>query len=151
MSALAGNHLNSILTDRKTFPAGTRVVINGEQADAVFNFIYIAAHIGRLGGGMLMTDRVLGATPCTAGRYTGGSAMTLKSAPLLLLHIQSCAAGTRCRAGYSDERRGCDLYRQTTPFGGPGGPMARPLRPQPLSNGVARRKVLARVGRPANI
>jgi len=38
------------------------VVVSDEQADAVFDFIYSTAHIGRPGGGMLMMDRLLGVT-----------------------------------------------------------------------------------------
>ena len=38
------------------------VVVSDEQADAVFDFIYSIAHIGRPGGGILMMDRLLGTT-----------------------------------------------------------------------------------------
>lgn len=39
------------------------VLVSDEQADAVFDFIYHTARIGRPGGGMLLMDRVRGATP----------------------------------------------------------------------------------------
>ena len=38
------------------------VIVSDDQADAVFDFIYRTANIGRPGGGMVLMDRLLGAT-----------------------------------------------------------------------------------------
>jgi len=39
------------------------VVVTEPEADAVFDYIYAVAKIGRPGGGMVLMDRLLGATP----------------------------------------------------------------------------------------
>ena len=39
------------------------VVVTETEADAVFDYIYAVAKIGRPGGGMVLMDRLLGATP----------------------------------------------------------------------------------------
>jgi hypothetical protein len=39
------------------------VVATEPEADAVFDYIYAVAEIGRPGGGMVLMDRLLGATP----------------------------------------------------------------------------------------
>lgn len=39
------------------------VIVAPEQADAVFEFMFITADIGRPGGGMLLMDRLMGSTP----------------------------------------------------------------------------------------
>jgi nitrogen regulatory protein PII len=39
------------------------VVVSPDEADAVFDYICARAQIGRPGGGMVLMDRLLGATP----------------------------------------------------------------------------------------
>jgi hypothetical protein len=39
------------------------VVVTAAEADAVFDYIYTTAQIDRPGGGMVLMDRLLGATP----------------------------------------------------------------------------------------
>lgn len=39
------------------------VIVAPEQADAIFEFMFITADIGRPGGGMLLMDQLLGSTP----------------------------------------------------------------------------------------
>jgi hypothetical protein len=39
------------------------VVVTETEADAVFDYIYAVAEIDRPGGGMVLMDRLLGATP----------------------------------------------------------------------------------------
>jgi len=52
--------------DRLPEPILARVVtvlVNASEADAIFDYIYVSAKIGRPGGGMVLMDKLLGATP----------------------------------------------------------------------------------------
>ena len=60
--------LQNAKTKRGRLPESTlakliTVVVSDEQADAVFDYIYRTARIGRPGGGMVLMDRLLRAPP----------------------------------------------------------------------------------------
>ena len=60
--------LQEAKTKRGRLPEATltrlvTVVVTETEADAVFDYIYEVAEIGRPGGGMVLMDRLLGATP----------------------------------------------------------------------------------------